>query len=167
MEYLKTRKAIILKSDTGATGNYTRGQDNVILKNPGQTTTGTKVSLSDNSIIQPTLYGHLHIPILSSTSTQSHTYPNLKSASILSIRQLCDSNYSSLFTKKDITISNSEKTTVFNGTSNTSNGLWDVTIETSHPEPPPTATINQQENSVLCLYKTKSELTSYLHADAV
>ena len=101
------------------------------------------------------------------TATLTHEYQNLKNARLVSIGELCDSNFSVLFIKKDVTIFNSDNNPVLNGIRNTSNGLWDVTIETSHPEPPPTATINQQENSVLCLYKTKSELTSYLHADAV
>ena len=59
----KTHKEIILKDDTGATGNYIRGQDTIILKNPGPTTTGPIVRLPDNSIIQPTIYGHLTLPM--------------------------------------------------------------------------------------------------------
>ena len=47
-----------------------------------------------------------------------------------------------------------------------SDSLWYVTIETSYPEPPPTATLNQHSNSVLHLDKTKSELASYLRASA-
>ena len=159
----KSLKAIILKSDTGATGNYVRGQDTIILKNPGPTTTGPRVRLTKNSIIQPTLFGHPPIQMLPSKATQAHAYPNLKSASLLSILQLCDSNCSALFTKKDVTIFNSENTPVLNGTRNTSDGLWDVIIETSHPKPPITAIIIQQENSVLRLDKKKSELASCLH----
>ena len=55
----------------------------------------------------------------------------LKSASLLSIRQLCDSDCSALFTKKDVNNFNSDKTTVLNGIRNTSDGLWDVTIKSS------------------------------------
>ena len=92
MWYLKYRKAIFLKSDTEATINDIRGQDIIILKNPKSTTTGTIFCLPEESIIQPTLYGHLPLPILPSIATQAHTYPNLKSASLLSIGQLFDSN---------------------------------------------------------------------------
>ena len=81
--------------------------------------------------------------MLPSTATQANAYPNLKIASLLSIGQLFNSNCSALFTEKDVTIFNSDKTPVLNGTRNTSGGLWDVTIETSHPKPPLTATINQ------------------------
>ena len=55
----KSFKTIIIKSDTGSTGNYTRGQDTVILKNTGPTTTGNRVRLPKNSIIPPTLYVHI------------------------------------------------------------------------------------------------------------
>ena len=41
----KSHKAIILKYDTGATKNYIRGQNTIILKNPGPKTTGPKVRL--------------------------------------------------------------------------------------------------------------------------
>ena len=104
--------------------------------------------------------------MLSSTATQAHVYPNLKIASLLSIRQLCYSNLSSLFTKKDVTIFNSDKTPVLNGTRNISDGLWDFTIETSQPEPPPTANINQHIYYFLSLENTKSKLAGYLHASA-
>ena len=61
---------------------------------------------------------------------------------------------------------NSYKTPVRNRTSKKWNGLWDTTIETSQPEPPPNATINKHANSFLRLDKKKSELASYLHADS-
>ena len=44
----KSFKAIILKDDTVATGNYIRIQDTIILKNPGPTTTGIRVRLPNN-----------------------------------------------------------------------------------------------------------------------
>ena len=69
-----------------------------------------------------------------------------------------------IFTKEDITILKSDKNPVINGIRNTSYGLWDVKIETSQTEPRITTTITQHANSVLCLDKTRSELSSYLHA---
>ena len=102
--------------------------------------------------------------MLPSTATQAHTYSNLKSAILPSIGQLCDSNCFALFTNKDVTGFNSDKTPVLNGIRNMSDGLWGVTIENSQPKSPLTATITQQANSVLHLDRTKSELVSYLHA---
>ena len=104
--------------------------------------------------------------MLPSSSTQAHKYPYLKSASLLSIRKQCDSNYSALFTAKYVTIFNSDKTSVPNGIRNTSDGLWDVTVVTSQPKPPLTATITQHTIYLLRLDKTKSQLASYLHAAA-
>ena len=112
----KYRKAMILKSDIGATKNYIRGQDNIILKDPVTTTTGPRVRLPNNSIIKPTLFVHLPLPMLPSTATQSHTYLNLKISRLLSIVQLCYSNCSALLTKKDVTIFKSDKTPVLNRT---------------------------------------------------
>ena len=82
-------KKIILKYDTGATGNYIRGQDTIILKNPRPTTTGTRVCLPENSIVQPTLSVNIPIQILPSTDTQPNAYPNLKRSILLSIGKLC------------------------------------------------------------------------------
>ena len=93
MQYFKkNRNEIILEADTGATESYIRVQDTIILKNPGPTTTGPRVRLPDNSIIQPTLSGNIPLPMLPSASTQAHAYTNLKSASFLSIGQMCDSD---------------------------------------------------------------------------
>ena len=79
----KPRKEIILKDDTGATVNYIRGQDTIILNNPGPTTTGPRSRLPKNSIIQPTLSGHLPLQMLPQTATKSRAYTNLKRASLL------------------------------------------------------------------------------------
>ena len=44
-------KIFNLEGDTGANGYDNQVQDNIILKNPQSTTTGTQVRLPDNSII--------------------------------------------------------------------------------------------------------------------
>ena len=69
--------------------------------------------------------------------------------------------------ENDVTIFNSNKTPVLNGTSNTSDVLWDVAIETSRHKPPLTANSNYHTISVHHLNKKKPELSSYLHAAAV
>ena len=157
-------KIISLKYDTVATVNYIRGKDTIILKNPQPTTTGPRVHIPDNSIIQPTIYGHLPLPTLPSESTQAHAYPNLNSASFLSIGQLYNYDCSALFTKKDVT---SDNTPVLKGRINTSDGLWDVKITSSQPESSPTAPTTSNTNHILFLDKTKSELDIYLHAASV
>ena len=104
--------------------------------------------------------------MLPSTATQINAYTNLKITSLVSIGQLCDSNCSAL-KKKDAAIFNSDKITVLNGTSNTSDVLWDVAIETSRHKPPLTANSNYHTIFVHHLNKIKPELSSYLHAAAV
>ena len=61
----KSCKTIILRAYKGATEKYIRGQDTIIVKNPRPKTTGPRVCLPDNSIIKPTLSGHLPLPTLS------------------------------------------------------------------------------------------------------
>ena len=159
-------KTISLKSDTGATRNYIRGQDTIILKNSVPTTTGPRVRLADNSVIQPTLSVLLPLPILPSSSMQAHTYPNFKSVSILSIGKLCDSDWSTVFKKKwrrdfqliqdSCTQWNKEHIRCLMGYTNQAF----TTLNTSHWNH------NYKQNPLLRLDKTKSELASYLHADA-
>ena len=91
---------ISLKADIDTNRNYIRVQDTIILNNLEPTTTGPRVRLPEKSIIQPTLYGHLTLPMLPSSATQVHVYPNLESVSLLSIGKLCDSDCSTLFHKK-------------------------------------------------------------------
>ena len=67
------------------------------------------------------------------------------------------------FQKNDVIILNSDKTNALNGIRNTSDGLWDVTIENSQPKPPLTTTITEHANYIHRLDKKKSELSSYLH----
>ena len=60
----KSRKIITLKDYTDATGNFIRGQEIIILKNPEPTTTGPRFRLPENYIVQPTIFGHLPLPML-------------------------------------------------------------------------------------------------------
>ena len=114
-------------------------------------------------MIQPTISVHLPLPMLSSESTKDHPHTNLKSDRIISIEQLYNSDCSTLFTKRDVTIFNPDNNTVLNRKNDISDGLWNVTITLSQPESSPTAPITTNKNSVPHLDK-KPELDSYLHA---
>ena len=74
-----------------------------------------------------TLLSNQHIPeiylSLPPSATKAHAYMNLKSTNLISIRQLCDSDWSALFIKKDVTFLNSDNTPVLNGKWNAPNGL--------------------------------------------
>ena len=104
--------------------------------------------------------------MLQPAATQYHANPNIKSASILSVGRLCDSDFSALSTKKDVTIFNSDKTPVLNGKNNISDGIWDVKLSSSQTASHPTTTTNTNANSVLYLEKRKYELASYLNTTA-
>ena len=124
----KFTKIITFKSDTDATRNYIRDKDFVIIKNIQPATTVSQVLLPDNSVIQPTHSGYLPLLMLPPAATQYNSDPNLISASLFSILQLCDSNFSALFTKNDVAIFNSDNTSVLNNKWNKYDGLWDVKI---------------------------------------
>ena len=157
-----------MKADTGATGNYIRNEDALILNHVVDSTTGPHVRLPDNSIIKPTKSGHLPIPVLPQSATEAHVFPSLKSASLLSIGQLCDSNCSALFTKKDLTIFDSTNAPVLKGQRNETDGLWDVNLPSQQPLEPASSPTQPKysAHAVLNLNQTKSELARYLHAAA-
>ena len=162
---LLANTAIILKADTGASGNYIRLKDAIILKNKKLTKTGPKVRLPNNSVITSTTEGYLPFNNLPKNATQAHIFPDIKSASLLSIGQLCDSNCTAIFTKTDLTVLNEAHDPVLNGIRNSNDGLWDIALNQ-----PDTSTITQPShkalNAVLRLDKTSSELALFLHAAA-
>lgn len=114
---------ITLKANTGASGNYIRKNDAFILDNINSTSTGLKVQLPDNSIITSTTEGNLPLHELPTAATKAHIFLAIKSASLLSIGQLCDSNCSALFTKQDLTIFNTTKDPILFGHHNTNDRL--------------------------------------------
>ena len=120
---LLANTSIILKADTGASGNYIRLKDAIILKNKKLMKTGPKVRLPNNSVITSTTEGYLPFNNLPKNATQAHIFPDIKSASLLSIGQLCDSNCTAIFTKTDLTVLNEAQDPVLNGIVSFSNKL--------------------------------------------
>ena len=158
----KFTNTIAVKCFTGATGRFIRYKYSVIFNYLQHTTTSPLFRLPDNSVIQPTHSGHLPLSILPPVSTQAHAYLNIKSYSLLSIGQLCDSDCSALFTKSYVATFNSDKTPVLNGKHNISNILWDVKCHHHTPHHPPLIPHK------LCppFRWNKSKLASYLNAAA-
>ena len=60
---------MILKVDTGATGNYIRKKDAFILKKLQSTRTGPVVRLPNGQLMQPNQKGHLPIANLPDIAT--------------------------------------------------------------------------------------------------
>jgi hypothetical protein len=152
---------VTLKADTGASGNYIRQIDEFILNNKHNTTIGPKVRLPNNSVISSTTQGELPIN-LPKQATQAHIFPDIKSASLLSIGQLCDSNCTAVFTKHDLTILNDKQQKVLHGQRNYKDGLWDVKIHNKANTHLP----DNRINAVLRLDQNKTDLALFLHAAA-
>ena len=112
--------------------------------------------------------GYLPIPNLPTEATESHTFKDLHSASLLSIGQVCDADCSAVFTKQDLQIFNDKKELVLTGQRSYTDGLWNVNLSSLQPTtrpPPPSTTVKQPTANVILRYdKPKSELAAYFHA---
>jgi hypothetical protein len=121
------------------------------------TQAGPKVCLPNNEIIQPTHVGNMPIQQLPPEATQAHVFPALKSASLVSIGQLCDVDCEARFRKKDLQIYNNKQQLILTGERNDQDGLWDIDMNTTNRQ-------EQTVNAILRLDQTKSELAQYLYS---
>jgi hypothetical protein len=126
------------------------------------------VRLPNNSTIQATHVGNLPYDHLPASATSTHIFPGLKSASLLSIGQLCDVGCKAVFRKRDLQIYDK---LVINGKRNQADGLWDIDIPSTKSNPSDytnntkaKTSEHRRANAVLQLHKTKAELSQYLHA---
>ena len=147
-----------MKADTGATANYIRTKDAVILSGLKSTSTGPHVRLPNNAIITSKLEGTLPIPNVPLAATKAHTFDD----------QLCDADCSALFTRESLKVYNRSKDLVLTGQRNQNDGLWDVNLSSLKSAPPVSLPMytTASLNAVLRYDKTKSELAAYLHAAA-
>ena len=76
---------VILKADTGATGHYIRKRMKLFKKKLQSTATGPIVRLPNGHLMKHDKKGYLPIPNLPTEATESHTFKDLHSASLLSI----------------------------------------------------------------------------------
>ena len=119
---------IVTKIDSGASGTYIRKQDENITINQSPISNGPRVILPDNSAIQPTTKGHLNLPGLSNKGTNAFIFPDLKSASLISVGQLCDDGCTVTFTAEDVTATKN-KQVVLHGDRNLEDKLWDIKFD--------------------------------------
>jgi hypothetical protein len=88
---------VTAKADTGATAHYFKPEDSNVLDNLKFTDQGPQVRLPNNAIIKADQVGnlpHMNPPL---TATETHMFKDLKSASLISIGQLCDVGCQALF----------------------------------------------------------------------
>lgn len=149
---ISTCKPVVLKPDSGAPAHFIRAQDKRILQKI-TTTPGPSVMLPDMSVIQATQQGQLGIPNLTTTATKAHVLPHLRSASLLSLGQLCDNDCEVTLTKKDISIKKDKKL-ILQGHRNLNDGLWDIHLSRDP----------LQVNVILRKNMLKRDLATFLHA---
>ena len=132
------------------------------------------VYLPNKESITSTESGHLPIPHISPTSTKAHILPGLKSASLISLGQLCNNDCIIHLTKKTLHVFKHKKL-ILTGYRNLNDGLWDVPLPQpsplpSSPTPPHQINNNQtpkpssQANVIINKSTTKQDLAKYFHA---
>ena len=143
---------LFLKADSGASQHYIRPQDMNMLQDIQQVA-GPSVYLPDMTKITADQCGFLPIQNISSTARKAHIFPQLQSASLLSLGQLCDDDCTILMNKYALHIFKDLKH-ILSGVRNRRDGLWDV------PLTPPT---QQFANVILRKDTTKRDLISFFH----
>jgi hypothetical protein len=81
---------VIAKADTGATAHCFKPEDSNVLDSLKFTDQGPQVRHPNNAIIKADQVGnlpHMNLPL---AATETHMLKDLKSASLISIGQLCD-----------------------------------------------------------------------------
>ena len=121
------QKSILAKADSGASKHFFRVNDSHVLDNVVDDTTGPTVMLPDMTKITANKKGTVAIPGLSMGAKTVHILPNLKSASLLSMGQLCDDGCEITLTNKNIKVNKNDKT-ILKGYRNRHDGLWDIPI---------------------------------------
>ena len=125
------KKTIIAKGDSAATAHYFRLQDADVLENKTNIK-GPTIKQPDNTDL--TSEGSGTIPLSKHLSAEAQTamiIPNLKSASLISIGQLCDDGCTAVMDKKDLAVVK-KNTVILRGKKNKMDGLWDIPIENNH-----------------------------------
>jgi hypothetical protein len=146
----------IAKGDTGATSHYWTERDKGILNNV-KNFRGPSVQLPDSTMIPSTKQGELPISqLLSKKATQTSILPNLQSANLISLGQLCDDGCIIHLDKNDMKVIKNN-TTVLRGLRNHSDGLWDIPIYKSTITP--NCCIQPIKQGMLCATQISKPIT--------
>ena len=120
-------KIVIAKGDSAASGHYWQEKDVKVLSKI-KDIIGPSVLLPNEDTVDVTSQGQLPLsPLFSSRAKKAIILPGLKSASLISIGQLCDDNCTVLLNKRKL-LAIKEKQVILEGSRNYSDGLWDITI---------------------------------------
>ena len=148
----------IAKADSGASTHSFCISDKKLLNNIRKMTNAPKCQLPDGTIISPKEQGEIkQFKNLSESAKLAYVHPALKSASLISIGQLCDDGCTATFDKTKLEIIKNNKIIV-QGHRNPDDGLWDIPLDTT-PN-------NIKINAIIRKNSTKHKLANYLHACA-
>ena len=169
---LKLMSTIVAKADSGASKHFWRYQDQHILHNITPCL-GPAVGLPDGNTIRATKSGSLPIRHLSSAAKTVQIFKGLRSASLISIGQLCDDGCEVALTKNNMIVKKKQNI-ILTGKRNNSDGLWDVELSqngTTHNSGKNMLPLHTQPNAteykanvIIRKSQTKLELAQYLHA---
>ena len=136
----------ILKADSGASGTYLKLEDKIACTNVIPTKNPTTVLLPTQETMCSTHDAELPIWELSKSARSAKIFPDLTSASLLSIWQLCDDNCTAIFSKEKLQVIKNDRV-ILQGIRNDSDGLWDVPIYKTQQQPLQTANAIINKNS--------------------
>ena len=157
-----TTPYVIAKLDSGASGSYFRSQEESGLQNIFSTQQGPTVTLPNDANMKPTKRAVLPFPGLSKQAAETFIYPDLQSASLISVGKLCDDGCHVTFYDDRVDAIKHNKL-VLQGYRNRKDGLWDVPIPTAsnHAE---TSSIINYANVIIPADKSIKELINYFGA---
>ena len=122
----------VAKADSGATNHYWRSEDASCLLNL-QKTLCPAVTLPDGSTLHPSQQGTLPFPTsLSLEARRATILDGLKSASLVSLGQLCDNKCKVLLDDTNLYVVKDNKL-VLKGDCNKYDGLWDIPLHNPNP----------------------------------
>ena len=132
--------------------------------NKSSTSNGILVGLPNRSSIRASHTALLPFPQLPIGARLSNVLPALGNRNLISIGQICDYGFSTIFTAKEVSLTSPN--TTLTGTHNTNNRLYYIDLQ--HLEPVQNTHIPQHSpcyNNVHTL-STKSDIMQYLHRAA-
>ena len=148
-------------ADSGASGHYLtlcfNTENKWVAKNP------ISVKLPNGTIIQNTHECYLPIPNLPKEAILARIFPQLHSASLLSIGQLCDAGCEATMNERRLNVYLNNEL-ILTGPRNKENKMWEVTFkDTLHPNMPSSVSLHPNMPSSVCNIITNT--TSNTHTN--
>ena len=150
---LSSNPPIKCKADSGATRHYFRPEDTSALINVAKAD-GPTVMLPDQTALQANACGRLPISELSTDGNKVHIIPGIKTASLISLGQLCDDNCIVELRKEAMNVTKNDKI-ILRGTRNHLDGLWDIDLNQTQ--------LRQHHCNIIVDTKNISDLIAFYH----